>query len=95
MDKSTFEGILTSLRDEPEKWTEGDYILDHESGLSLWISCGVLSWSVYRPVKRSFTIFQKIILKVAVNRWREWNVRSKLDISDTVREAKEILKNKD
>ena len=64
--------VINSLRDEPEKWVQTDYTLNHkEKGVQIWTAnIPYIFVEIYRP-ERKIGIIGKIKLQLAVNRWHK------------------------
>lgn len=62
--------IIKSLLNDPEKWTQGEYVLVHKKGLGIWIGVGPLFYHICQPDKISLSLKDKYLLWIAIRKWR-------------------------
>ena len=59
--------VIESLKNEPEKWRQGEHTLRHENGAEIWTSNGALWINMYPNI--SMSLISKFKLWKAVRHW--------------------------
>lgn len=71
---------LYKLLDSPVGWKLGSYTLDHEIGISLWISNGWPFCDFYPNELQCLTIAEKIIVWLKIKKLRRLIIDNKIKI---------------
>lgn len=62
------EQVIKSLREEPDKWTQGEFALIHDNGTEIWTADGLFCLELHIP-KRYFSLYEKLHIKSAIKEW--------------------------
>jgi hypothetical protein len=60
--------LIESIRNEPEKWRQTKFCLQHEYGAAIWTANGLGSYQPY-PSASGFSFMDKIQFKSAYKYW--------------------------
>lgn len=84
--------IINDIKNNPDCWMEDEYTLERKTGehwrvnLSIWISNGLFFIGVTRPVTIKFNLYEKIMMRGAINEFRKNRVLKCLEVKNEQKE---------
>lgn len=67
----SIDQVISLLEKDPENWKQGEFSLDHSSGIRVWTAnIPYLNIGIYHP-KRKTGFIDGIRLQLAVNKWHK------------------------